>query len=163
MRRLLPVLLLLLTSRAGIAQFSPTQDLSLKGLTEVDLLVTVGADALPPDSVQPFKDLVSIQLRKAGLHLLSESADHRLRPQGRIRFALTSATHGRWTDDLVVRVWVEQTSILARTREAMLMVTWYAEESELNVPTLDVGTSTRTLLNRGVDRFLSAWLGANGR
>jgi len=163
MSRLLPFLLLLLTSRAGVAQFSPTQDLSLKGLTEVDLLVTVGVDALASDSVQPLKDLASIQLRKAGFHLVSEAADRRLKPQGRIRFALTSATRGRWTDDLVVRVWVEQTSILARNREAMLMVTWYAEESELNVPTLDVGTSTRTLLNRGIDRFLSAWLAANGR
>ncbi len=163
MRRLLPVVLLLLVSRAGVAQFTPTQDLSLKGLTEVDLLVTVGVDALAPDSVQPLKDLASIQLRKAGFHLLSEAADRRLKPQGRVRFAVTSATRGRWTDDLVVRIWVEQTSILARTREAMLMVTWYAEESELNVPTLDVGASTRALLNRSIDRFLSAWLAANGR
>jgi hypothetical protein len=163
MRPLLALLLLLLTARAGAAQFTPTQDLSLKGLTEVDLLVTVGVDALAPDSVQPLKELVSIQLRKAGIRLLSESADRRLKPMGRIRFALASATHGRWTDDLTVRIWVEQTSILARTREAMLMVTWYAEESELNVPTLDVGTSTRALLNRGIDRFLSAWLAANGR
>lgn len=162
MRRLLPFLLLLLTFRTGAAQFSPTQDLSLKGLAQVDLLVTVGIDDLAPDSVPTLKDLVSTQLRTTGLLPLSDT-DRRLRPQGRVRFALTSVTHGRWTDDLVLRIWVEQTSILARTGEAMLMVTWYAEDSELNVPTLDVGASTRVLLNRGIDRFLKAWLAANGR
>ena len=66
MRRLLPVLLLLLTSRAGIAQFSPTQDLSLKGLTEVDLLVTVGVDALPPTACSPSRTWLASSSARLG-------------------------------------------------------------------------------------------------
>jgi hypothetical protein len=163
MPRSLPLLLLLMAPAALAGQYTPTQDLSLKGLAQVDLVVGVNVTDLAADSAQSMGSQVELALRKAGLTPLGSDSDRRLRPQGRVRFALTSVTHGRWTDDLALRIQVEQTSILARTGEPMLMVTWYAEETVANVPALDVPTATRTLLARGIDRFLKAWLTANGR
>jgi hypothetical protein len=63
----------------------------------------------------------------------------------------------------MLRVQVEQTALLARTGESMLMVTWYAEEGSTDVPTTETGPAARLLLTRGVDRFLRAWFSANGR
>jgi hypothetical protein len=163
MRRTIPLLLLLFAPASVVGQYTPTQDLSLKGLAQVDLVVGVSVADLAADSAQTIGNEVELALRKAGLTPLAADADRRIRPQGRVRFALTSVTHGRWTDDLALRIQVEQTSILARTGEAMLMVTWYAEEATPNVPALDVSTACRTVLARGIDRFLKAWLTANGR
>jgi len=162
MRRTLLSVLLLLAPASAAGQYAPTQDLSLKGLAQIDLVVGVSVPDLAADSAQAIGKQVELELRKAGLTPLGEN-ERRIHPQGRIRFGLTSATRGRWTDDLTLRIQVEQTSVLARTGEAMLMVTWYAEETSPNVPALDVPAASRALLSRGLDRFLKAWLIANGR
>jgi hypothetical protein len=148
---------------AGMAQYAATQDLSLKRLGNVDLILTLNVGTLHPDTATALRYFVEIELRKAGLVLLSGRSDNFLKPEGRLRISLTSVARGRWTDDLMLRVQVEQTALLARTGESMLMVTWYAEEGSTDVPTTETGPAARLLLTRGVDRFLRAWFSANGR
>ena len=144
------------------AQFSATQDLSLKGLRLVDRQFTSAVSYLPPDSATALREAADLRLRQSGLRLLTDPADT-TRPEGRLRISLTSISAGRWTDDLVVRIQVEQTALLARTGDPMLMVTWYAEETARNVPSTESVAATRELLERGITRFMRAWLGAQGR
>ena len=148
---------------AGAAQYVPTQDLSLKGLGKVDLAITIAVSTLPPDSATALRHYTELELRKAGLVLLSARSDEFLKPEGRLRVSLASQARGRFTDDLTVRVQLEQTATLARTREAMTMVTWFVEETSLNVPTTETTPAARLLLTKGLDRFVRAWFSANGR
>ena len=63
----------------------------------------------------------------------------------------------------MVRIQVEQTALLARTGDPMLMVTWYAEETTREVPSTESVAATRVLLERATTRFMRAWMGAQGR
>ncbi|HTS88305.1 MAG TPA: hypothetical protein VMG41_07410 [Gemmatimonadales bacterium] len=164
MRRsaLIATLLALSTPVAGSAQYVPTQDLSLKGLAAVDLLVSFDGSDLSSDSTAALRDGAEVELRKSGLVIASRQGAT-ARPDGRLRIVLSASANGRWTDDMVVRVQVEQTAILARTQEPMLMVTWYSEETASRVATTDLIPVARSLMGRGLDRFLKAWLASNGR
>jgi hypothetical protein len=157
------LLAFLALARTGSAQYVPTQDLSLKALGKVDLAITIAVGTLPPDTATALRLFTELELRKAGLVLLSGRSDEFLKPEGRLRVSLASQARGRFTDDLLLRIQLEQTATLARTREAMTMVTWYAEEIHLNVPTTEATAASRLLLTRGLDRFVRAWLSANGR
>ncbi len=160
----LPLLLLLATlPGAGTAQYAATQDLSLKGLTKADLALTIRVSTLPPDSATALRHFVELELRKAGLVLLSGRSEDFVKPDGRLRILLVSTARGRFTDDLTIRIQMDQTAVLARTRESMTMVTWYAEESSYNVPTTEASEASRLLMASGLDRFVRAWLAANGR
>lgn len=147
----------------GAAQYVPTQDLSLKGLGKVDLAITIAVSTLPPDTATALNHFIELELRKAGLVLLSARSDEFVKPEGRLRVSLASMARGRFTDDLMLRIQLEQTATLVRTREAMAMVTWYAEEASLNVPTTEGIATARQLLTKGLDRFVRAWFSANGR
>lgn len=149
--------------RTGDAQYAATQDLSLKGLTKVDLALGITVNTLPPDSATALRYFTELELRKAGLVLLSTRSDEFVKPEGRLRISLVSIARGRFTDDLMLRIQIEQTAQLVRTRESMSMVTWYAEESALNVPTTEASGAARQLLTSGLDRFVRAWFAANGR
>lgn len=156
-------LLVMAAPGTGAAQYAATQDLSLKGLTRVDLALAINVTTLPPDSATALRHFVDLELRKAGLVLLSARSDEFVKPEGRLRISLVSIARGRFTDDLMFRIQLEQTAVLARTHESMTMVTWYAEESSLNVPTTEASESSRQLLISGLDRFVRAWFAANGR
>jgi hypothetical protein len=155
--------LLLLSSQAAVAQYAATQDASLRGFRQAVLYVSISADDLAPDSASALVQRVKLELGEAGLVVLSEQSDRPLRPDGILRLTLTSSARGRWIDDLVVRVQVEQTSVLPRTGDALLMVTWYAEQSDLGVPATELAPHARVLVQRSIDRFIRAWLAANGR
>jgi hypothetical protein len=127
------------------------------------LYVAISADDLPLDSTAALRDRVSLELGKAGLTVVPDQSDRRVRPDGILRVALTASARGRWVDDLLVRIQVEQTAVLPRTRDALLMVTWYSEQSDLNVPATEVAPHARLLVQRGIDRFIKAWLAANIR
>ncbi|MEO8635679.1 MAG: hypothetical protein ABI587_10430 [Gemmatimonadales bacterium] len=163
-RPLSSVALLLAFSFVGpaAAQFTATQDVSLKGLSLLDRQFTSTVAYLSPDSVAALRDDADLRLRQAGLRLLTSAADSS-RPEGLLRISLTSSSAGRWTEDLVVRIQVEQTAVLARTDTPMLMVTWYAEETSREVPSTESVAAIRALLERGVTRFMRAWMAAQGR
>jgi hypothetical protein len=147
----------------GAAQYVPTQDLSLKGLSKVDLAITIAVSTLPPDTATALNHFTELELRKAGLVLLSARSDEFLKPEGRLRVSLASQARGRFTDDLLLRIHLEQTATLARTGETMTMVTWFVEETNLNVPTTESTQAARLLLTKGLDRFVRSWFQANGR
>lgn len=147
----------------GAAQYVPTQDLSLKGLAKVDLAITVAVGTLPPDTATALRHFAELELRKAGLVLLSAQSGEFLKPDGRLRVSLASTARGRFTDDLMLRIQLEQTATLARTHEAMTMVTWFVEETNQNLPTTETPAAARLLLTAGLDRFVRAWFSANGR
>ena len=152
----------LLATRPVAAQFTATQDLSLKGLSLVDRQFTASVSYLPADTTVALRDWADLRLRQAGLRLLTAPADTS-RPEGLLRITLTSSSAGRWTEDLMVRIQVEQTALLARTGDPMLMVTWYAEETTREVPSTESVAATRVLLERATTRFMRAWMGAQGR
>lgn len=153
----------MLLSRRAVAQYAATQDASLRGFRQAVLYVSVTADDLAPDSARGLTEPVKLELGRAGLVVVSEQSDRRLRPDGILRVALTASARGRWVDDLVVRVQVEQTAVLPRTGDALLMVTWYSEQSDLNVPATELAPHARVLVQRSIDRFIKAWLAANNR
>lgn len=165
MPRFSPVIAILgvLLSRRAVAQYAATQDASLRGFRQAVLYVSVTADDLAPDSARGLTEPVKLELGRAGLVVVYEQSDRRLRPDGILRVALTASARGRWVDDLVVRVQVEQTAVLPRTGDALLMVTWYSEQSDLNVPATELAPHARVLVQRSVDRFIKAWLAANNR
>jgi hypothetical protein len=165
MLRTVTVLLLatVAAARSGAAQYVPTQDLSLKGLGKVDLAITIAVSTLPPDTATALNHFIELELRKAGLVLLSARSDEFLKPEGRLRVSLASQARGRFTDDLLLRIHLEQTATLARTGETMTMVTWFVEETNLNVPTTESTQAARLLLTKGLDRFVRSWFQANGR
>jgi hypothetical protein len=155
--------LILPFSERAVAQYAATQDASLRGFRQAALYVSVSAEDLAPDSAQALTERVKLELGEVGLVVVSDQSDRRLRPDGILRVVLTSSARGRWLDDLVVRVQVEQTSVLPRTGDALLMVTWYSEQSDLGVPATELAPHARVLVQRGIDRFIRAWLAANGR
>ncbi len=152
----------LIAVHPAAAQFTASQDLSLKGLRLVDRQFTSNLPYLPPDSAAALRDAADLHLREAGLRLLTNPADTS-RPEGRLSISLTSSSAGRWTDDLAVRIQVEQTALLARTNDPMLMVTWYVEETVRAVPSIESVAAARALLERGISRFMHAWMRAQGR
>ncbi len=160
--RLVPLLLTCLAAAPALAQFTAGQDVSLKGLRLVDRQFASSVSYLSPDSAAAMRDGTDLRLRQAGLQLLTDPAAAG-RPEGLLRISLTASSAGRWSEDVVVRIRAEQTALLARTNEAMLMVTWYAEETARNVPSTETVASTRTLLEKAVTRFMRAWMVAQGR
>jgi hypothetical protein len=162
-RRSLTLLLVPLLARPAAAQYAATQDASLRGFRHAVLYVSISADDLAPDSATALGERIRLELGTAGLVLVGDQSDHRVRPDGVLRVALAASARGRWVDDLVVRLQVEQTAVLPRTGEALRMVTWYAEQHEMNVPATEIAPRARLLLQRSSDRFLKAWLAANGR
>jgi len=157
------LLLSFLLARPAAAQYAATQDATLRGFRQVVLYVPISADDLAPDSATALSDGVKLELRKSGIVIVSDQSDQRLRPDGILRVALAASARGRWVDDLVVRIQVEQTAVLPRTGDALSMVTWYAEQHDLNIPATELAPHARLLVQRGIDRFIKAWLAANGR
>jgi hypothetical protein len=157
------LLLSFLFARPAAAQYAATQDATLRGFRQVVLYVPISADDLAPDSATALSERVKLELGKSGIVIVSDQSDQRLRPDGILRVALAASARGRWVDDLVVRIQVEQTAVLPRTGDALSMVTWYAEQHDLNIPATELAPHARLLVQRGIDRFIKAWLAANGR
>ena len=163
MPRFLPILLslALLVPRGAVAQYAATQDASLRGLRRVTLYVSVNADDLPADSATALAERVRIELGKAGLILVPELAEPPIRPEAIVRVALNSTARGRWVDDLSLRLQVEQTATIPRTGDALRMVTWYTEYNDIDIAAAELPAHARVLVDRGLNRFLKAWLAVN--
>lgn len=157
------LLLAPLLARPAAAQYAATQDASLRGFRHALLSVSISAEDLAPDSATVLSERLKLELGKSGLVLVSDQSDRRVRPDGILRVALAASARGRWVDDLVVRIQIEQTAVLPRTGEALRMVTWYAEQRDLNIPATELAPHARLLIERSIDRFIKAWLAANGR
>lgn len=159
---LLPILSALVSTSAA-AQYAASQDATLRGLRTVGLALMLSAPDLAQDSAAALVAFTRDALGKAGLTVVPEATGQRGQPDGVLRIALITTSRGRWVDDLGLRFQIEQTATLPRTGDALFMVTWYAEQNDLNIPATDLPLRARAITQQMVARLLKAWLAANRR
>lgn len=141
------------------AQFAATQDSTLRGLERVYINFQSGGGALTPAQLTQSTSFVSLELRKAGLRIVSNVSELDLSKDGLLNIAFVKVERALSTD-LALSIDVEQHASLTRTGSVLQMVTWYYADDRRNVV---VDQVLQPMLRQGLDKFLNAWLTANGR
>jgi hypothetical protein len=139
------------------AQYAPTQDRTLRGLEKVLVVVRSSHEVVGSQTVRELKDVAIDELRRAGLRTARDSADVDLAKDGVLNITFSS-----WQplDGLTLSMDVMQRARLARTGEALYMMTWYYEVSSSGP---DKEASAGGLLPIALKDFLAKWRAANGR
>ena len=159
MRCAIPLLLLsLLTPSVAEAQYAVTQGQTLSGLDNVLLAFAEPTGQIQATDLQSLYQSATLELRKVGIRIATDSTEVDMATDGVLNVTLwvTDA----FSDEVSLRLDVEQLATLRRTGETLQMVTWFHESARSGPNWRDF---TRSLLMDGVNGFLSDWLDANGR
>jgi hypothetical protein len=146
-----------LVSRAE-GQYGPAQDSTLRGLTRVHLAF-VNRGAYTPAALAQATDFITLELRKSGLQIARTQAELDVTKDAVLNVSMLKIARALSTD-LLLRIDVEQRATMVRTNQALPLVTWFYEDDKRAV-TPD--QTPQAMLKQGVDKFLNAWLAANGR
>ena len=138
------------------AQYAPTQDSTLRGLTKVLLVVRSTDDAIGEGAVRELGDVVRRELTSAGFRIAHDSAAVDLAQDG-----VVNITFSPWEpqDGVTLRMDVMQRARLARTQQSLYMMTWYYEVSGAGAPRKE--DSAGGLLAVALKDFLARWRAAN--
>jgi hypothetical protein len=134
-----------------LAQYAADQPKSLAGVESVFVVFGSG--------VSGNSDLfnsVTLELRKTGLRIVSDSSDVILNVS-------STANANALSIDVRTRLDIEQVVLVPRTQERLQLVTWYYENEER---ISNVNWSQEALKRKvmtGVNQFLNDFLAANGR
>lgn len=150
--------LALLSSHAH-GQYTSDQPRSLRGIRTVNVVFAEPSNKIEPRVRQQLFERATFELRKAGLRVVGVSgggaplsSDVVLNIGYFVRTGLA--------DGMMLRMDVEQPVTIQRTQEPLNIVTWYYEDQ---ATVTNWRTDAGPMLERGVNKFLSDWLDANGR
>lgn len=150
---------LALLSSPAHGQYTSDQPRSLRGIRTVNVVFVEPSNKIEPRIKEQLFQQATFELRKAGLRVVGVSgggaplsSDVVLNIGYFVRTGLA--------DGMMLRMDVEQPVTIQRTQEPLNIVTWFYEDQA-------TVTSWRTdagpMLERGINKFLSDWLDANGR
>ena len=145
-----------LLSGIAIGQTSPPYR-DLKGLEKV--YVEIVSDALTPETQQKFSSLISLELRKSGVRIAQDKNEVDPSKDGLIMVTFRQVDRPL-SKDLSLDWSLVQKATLARTGEAFPLVTWRHIDDRRGIVPRDVA---EPMLRAALDKFLNAWLSANGR
>lgn len=140
------------------AQYVSAQDSSLVGLKKVFVIFSDSGDAVTQAQAEELMGDIVLNLRKTGIRMAHDSSDVS-KDDGVLHFTLMKRQYAL-TNDLSLRLDVEQQATLARTGESSRVGTWYYEDDRHNVDPQQV---LKPMVRKAVDAFLLKWLDMNGR
>ena len=159
MLRALSALIVLIGLAVPVApSFAQTSqgEASLKGLTTVYLRVV--GNSLSSQQREAFTSKVSLELRKAGIHIAKDPGD--LAPNDGAIVVNFHQLNRALSQDLTLEWLLLEQVTLNRTGQKLTLVTWrYVDDRRATQPT----QVAEPMLRGAIDKFLNAWLSANGR
>ncbi len=157
-RTALATFVLLTVSTPVVGQYAATQAETLRGLQRVLVVFSEPNERLEALVLRDLYQDATLELRKVGIRVATEAEEVDMSTDGVLN--MTVFADGGFSQNVTLRIDVEQHATLVRTGETKQMVTWFYEAARSGYP---ADQSARVLLTDGVNEFLSDWLDANGR
>ena len=136
------------------AQYGRDQHKALQGLSRVLVIFSEDDHKTDAATFTQMRDSVLSALTQSGLRVARDSADLDMKRDGILDVSLFLGTG---VEQVVIDL--EQSVVLARTKEPLQLVTWYYEAGH---PSADWRSDAPALLMKGVAFFISDWRSANG-